>query len=846
MIAKKIPANDPNTFFRPGCFWVVGLLLIIGLIAPFHAVGATCFAPPTGLVGWWPGEGNANDIIGTNNGSLQGGATANAVGMVNAAFNFDGTNGYVQIPDSAVLKPTNLTVEAWVRFASLDSAGTSPAGQQYIVFKQNTRSGAFEGINLSKDRKSGIDVFIFGVTSASGQAAELQSAVSVTAGTWYHVAGVRGSNFIQLYVNGHLERQTNVSFPQDYGNLPLFFGTTGQPAWDHKLNGSLDEVSLFNRALSSNEITAIYTAGAAGKCRVANITAQPQSQTVAVGANVNFSVTANGPGPLNYQWQRSGTNLVDVGNISGSSSSALALANVQTGDAANYQVFITNTAGVTGSAVAVLNVDPALTPPSITTQPTNQTVVATTNVTLTVEAAGSGPLSYQWLLNGTNLSNNGQFSGVTSPTLLIPYALPSQSGGYSVVVTNFAGSVTSAVATVTVNLQTDCLQAPAGLIGWWPGEGNAKDIVGTNNGILQGGALANVPGFTGSAFGFDGTNAFVQIPNAPELNPTNLTIECWVKFNLMDTPGNSTIGAQYLVFKQNSRSANFEGFNLSKHRYTNSDIIVWEASSATGQASELRSATVVASNVWYHVVGVRGSNYLQLYMNGQLEAQATVNYPQDYGNYPMYFGTSNESYWDHKLSGTLDEVALFNRALSPGEIASLYLAGTAGKCKAPTIVTQPQGGVRYWGSSMTFTSTATGLNPLACQWQKNGLPVIGATNTSLVLTNVQATNAGNYTMVVTNLYGSAVSQPALLGVKLADVALARSAVGDPGAVGLTISGLANQIYGVQYSSNLGQSDSWLGLTNLTLSTSTNVWFDPLPPTQPQRYYRVVPGPISVP
>ena len=61
--------------------------------------------PPAGLVGWWPGDGNANDIVGTNNGMLQGGATATAAGVVGQAFSFDGTNGYVQIPDSPALRP---------------------------------------------------------------------------------------------------------------------------------------------------------------------------------------------------------------------------------------------------------------------------------------------------------------------------------------------------------------------------------------------------------------------------------------------------------------------------------------------------------------------------------------------------------------------------------------------------------------------------------------------------------------------------------------------------------------------------------------------------------------------
>ena len=108
-------------------------------------------------------------LSGTNNGTLQGGATASAVGVVGSAFSFDGTNGYVQIPDSPALKPTNLTVEAWVRFASLNSSVSgAPAGEQYIVFKQNSRSSNFEGYYLGKIRISGQDHFTFQVTSASG------------------------------------------------------------------------------------------------------------------------------------------------------------------------------------------------------------------------------------------------------------------------------------------------------------------------------------------------------------------------------------------------------------------------------------------------------------------------------------------------------------------------------------------------------------------------------------------------------------------------------------------------------------------------------------------------------
>src|SRR6267142_2413793 len=328
-------------------WFVVALGLCLLAAQP---VAADCVSAVSGLLGWWPGDGNANNIFGTNNGTLQGGATANAAGLVASAFNFDGTNGSVQIPDSTFLRPANLTIEAWVRFASLDSAGSggSSAGDQYIVFRQNTRASDFEGFDLSKTRVGATDVFRFLLASASGQTVEIHSSGTISTGAWYHVAAVRGSNFVQLYVNGALERQTNITFPQDYGNFPLCFGTSGQSYWDHKLKGNLDEVSLYDRALTSNDIAAIFLAGSAGKCKAPVITLQPQSQTVPAGTDVTFSVSATGFGPLNYQWRSNNVALAGATNPS------LTLSNVQPTDSADYTVVVTNILGSTTSAVATL------------------------------------------------------------------------------------------------------------------------------------------------------------------------------------------------------------------------------------------------------------------------------------------------------------------------------------------------------------------------------------------------------------------------------------------------------------------------------------------------------------
>ncbi|HWH68088.1 MAG TPA: LamG-like jellyroll fold domain-containing protein, partial [Candidatus Sulfotelmatobacter sp.] len=325
--------------------------------------------------------------------------------------------------------------------------------------------------------------------------------------------------------------------------------------------------------------------------------------------------------------------------------------------------------------------------PQITTQPQSRTNLAGQAATFSAVASGSEPLSYCWCWNGVGLNDGGRMSGATTNALSIASVQASDAGDYTLVVTNSMGSVTSAVATLTVTVPGSCSPAPAGLISWWPGDTDAKDIVSTNNGTLQNGASINPNGFVGGAFSFDGVNDFVRIPDAPALRPANLTVEAWVLFTSLNSSGNSSAGQQYIVFKQNTRSSNFEGYYLGKTRRTGGDAFTFGVSSAAGQYVGANSTPLIKTGVWYHVAGVRGPNFIQLYVNGQLASQATVSFAQNYGNYPLYLGTSGQSYWDRKLAGLLDEVSLYSRALTATEIAAIYTAGRGGKCKTapPTI-----------------------------------------------------------------------------------------------------------------------------------------------------------------
>jgi len=200
-------------------------------------------------------------------------------------------------------------------------------------------------------------------------------------------------------------------------------------------------------------------------------------------------------------------------------------------------------------------------------------------------------------------------------------------------------------------------------------------------------------------------------------------VECWVKFRSYQTPGTSAYPyQQYIVFKQNSLSYEFEGFALTKDLGPNGNVILWEVASGSGVLARIDSVNTVVTNTWYHLAGVRGSNYIQLYLNGHLEVQATVNFPQNYGNLPLFFGTSGQAYYDRKLQGELDEVSLYNRALSANEIAALYAAGAAGKCKpagAPVLITASPaeagpGILAPFAANGNFHFTLTGPDGRSC------------------------------------------------------------------------------------------------------------------------------------
>ncbi len=179
------------------------------------------------------------------------------------------------------------------------------------------------------------------------------------------------------------------------------------------------------------------------------ITQQPESLNRRIGESVTFRVSATGTEPLSYQWFKDDTALSDSDRISGSATAELELRDLTGEDAGAYRVVVSNRAGSVTSQSAQLTVDTRLAP-SIVEAPRDLTVEAGADAQFSVVAAGTEPLSYQWLRNGAPLINSGRIQGATSPALTLRGARPSDIADYAVRVANAVGSVTSAVARLTV------------------------------------------------------------------------------------------------------------------------------------------------------------------------------------------------------------------------------------------------------------------------------------------------------------------------------------------------------------------------------------------------------------
>ena len=242
------------------------------------AASSECIAPPSGLVGWWPGDVNENDIVGANNPSAVPAVTL-VPGKVLNGFTF-GTNGYITIPESPSIDNQRFTWSAWVR---PDGAGPVNDRNGSVILNQVTDGSNF--IQLSWSSSSGQFVFVFGADATEF----IVSTDTFKPGSFYSVAGTYDGSVFRLFVNGVLEGALSDAKNIVYTSLGWQFGGNLINRNPRTWNGVIDEIQTFDRALAQSEIQAIFNAGSAGECKPASLTSGGVVSASAFGGFTSIS-----------------------------------------------------------------------------------------------------------------------------------------------------------------------------------------------------------------------------------------------------------------------------------------------------------------------------------------------------------------------------------------------------------------------------------------------------------------------------------------------------------------------------------------------------------------------------
>ena len=318
--------------------------------------------------------------------------------------------------ESAQGAPNAFSVEAWVYLnANTNSAGivthmNPPLGRTQFALK-TSGGGTFEFVY-------GINESVTNTVSVTGPVPALSN--------WYHLVGVLNlstSSNIMIYVNGVLSGSNAIAANDGVqgASQPIVIGSQQSYTnpnnldYDEQLNGSVANVALYNYALTSNQVANHYAQAhgvAPSFLSVPNNAIGEQGQTNAV----TFSASVSGSRTLDYQWEFNGT------NITGATSSALAISNVVATNAGTYTLVVSNAFGTNSASATLVFYSGA---PMVLAGPQSRVETVGDHLAFTINAVGSLPISYQWQFDGTNIN------GATTSALGLTNIVVTNSGTYS-------------------------------------------------------------------------------------------------------------------------------------------------------------------------------------------------------------------------------------------------------------------------------------------------------------------------------------------------------------------------------------------------------------------------------
>ncbi|MET0752067.1 MAG: LamG-like jellyroll fold domain-containing protein [Pyrinomonadaceae bacterium] len=668
----------------------------------------TCSPVSIGLISSYSGDGSTLDARSRNNGTIQGNVTF-ASGNIGQAFQLGGANGdRILIGNPADLRRQDFTIEAWVKRSSSSVVTNSPnAGSPNGIFFAYGQGGYAFLIDQNTN-KLGL--------SQVGMSVALAPTLTITDTNWHHVAVTQsGPAFTAgtqtvFYLDGVADTPVGYG-PQFTFTTNAAIGSRGDGLTDNVFFGAIDELSIYDRALSAAQIQAIFASGAAGKCKPLATTA-PDNQVLWLAGDGdaldstgsgNNGTLQNGTGyvvgrvgqgftfdgaddqitvPDNAN-QNGGTNLTIEAWINPSSlpHGGTILQKRTSGNIGGYVLEPTQPSGggqPNGLQFVIMvgGVYSALNPAGILNPNVWQHIAATYDgafMRIYVNGVEVGNKSQTGVIDnvaapiiiGRNAFNNQGFSGAIDEVSVYNRALTAAE----------IQSISNAGLAGKYKVQAT---VPSNIAAWYLGDGNTNDLQAANTATLQGGATY-APGKVGQAFSLNGTNAYVTAPSTPGNEPTGAgtgaSMEAWVYLNQLP----SAAGRQFYIMSKNGANP-VEGFDIHIDS-DNGFKYIWAGTYAAFNNTSLQVGQ------WYHLVltfsATSPNMGTRTYINGVLTGIGNVFTPRTSGNAPLTIGRDTQTV-NTLFNGLIDEPAIYNRTLSEAEIRDQYYAGSLGKYKAAT------------------------------------------------------------------------------------------------------------------------------------------------------------------